>query len=180
MKRLLNIFLILSVFQWTHHAVAATACSDEIADTVATLRKSFGLSVIDIRLPEEDVCAQMNDLASQVSLRDALTSAVTSFLTDATDIGSALELALELAFEEHHLPYTEPVPENVSVRAKEILLDRMNRADSYLELARQDEVLDSTFAVKDNWIVRMRLPVFSDDFYWAVVDRAGKKPTLNY
>jgi len=140
------------------------------------LIKEFGVIGINLDITETEVTVQMHNPSNQVCFERALRQAVNSFFEDYKDPQSPLSVILR----NMGVPTDNSSGSDVK-QAKRKLLQLMNMPGSLLLLVREDGPNQANHGerVKDNWVFYLRLN-YSNQAYWAVVDRSGKNPVYNY
>lgn len=144
------------------------------------LKTEFHLTQLTVDFDASEICEQMMRFGNSVGFEAAVREAMQSFLNDARDSESPLALSLGMAFDEARQDWQEPVPPAVMRRAREILIDHLDRPTTTLRLLKVDETPEHGESVSANWIFLVRIRDLSDHLQWAVVDRAGQKGTNNY
>ncbi len=144
------------------------------------IRNNYRLPNVAIAISVEHLCDQIQNLDSNVDFLSSISLALDSFLNDASDIESPLSIATDLAFDDLGINHTFPIPDNVKARAKEILVDHLNRSSTKIELLSRSETPEGGEVVDDNWILHLRVSELSDHSFWSIVHRSGKVRAYNY
>ena len=146
----------------------------------AIVHNEYNLPNATVAISVEALCDQIQNLDSNIDFLSSVSLALNSFLNDASDIESPLAIATELAFNDLGISYIIPIPDNVKLRAKEILITHLNKPSAKIELLPRSETPEGGEAVDDNWILHLRIAELSDHSFWSVVHRSGRVRAYNY
>jgi len=158
----------------------SSTCLTQLAAAEAEVRNEFRLSKLTIDLAPEETCAQIDQIANTVSIKDALVAGMRSFLRDGSHSESPYALAMHLAFDRLDVAWTDPAPPAVTRSARISLTKHVNREGSVLRVLGRDEVPEGGESVDANWIFALKIPSQSDHLHWAVIERSGEAAAYNY
>lgn len=138
------------------------------------LIKEFGVTGINLDMPEAQIGAQINNNPGGLSPEQALRFALNSFLTDYSDRTSPLAGILS------GMGASKPTRAQLKLAAA-YLIQLMNMPGSSLRLVWEGGPKQAARGEKvyDNWIFNLRLSGY-DYSYWAVAGRSGNNPVYNY
>ncbi|MDD2805639.1 MAG: hypothetical protein PHV33_08800 [Elusimicrobiales bacterium] len=146
---------------------------DSEADPAAILSE-FGVTGVTLDMPAAEIARQEKHGA--LPFDRALRAALGSFLNDYSDPESPLCVVLS------NLDASCDKPAKGELAAaKKKLLSLMNLRASTLRLVREggEHQPEQGETVRANWVFNLYLD-YSDHGFWAIVDRAGRKPAYNY
>ena len=137
------------------------------------LIKEFNITGITVDIPESEVIRQDRVYNNAFGFEHAFRLALTSFLEDYKNQDSALSNTLR------KIGAPGAPSKNDLKRARQLMLDTMNRPDSRIALVSPFRLYqpENGEAVAASWVFYLRL---GDKSYWAIVDRTGEKSAYNY
>ena len=140
------------------------------AERVAQILTDFELDQMRTRFPADDIDLQERTYPGAVDFPQALTEAIISFLEDGSDLESPRSLASDV----RDGPCLE-----ADLRARVRCF--LNRDTALLELYGSEGFApENREPIEQNWIFVLRAESLSDHIQWAIIDRAGVRPTYNY
>ena len=152
-------------------------------EMIDTLKSELGVPDLVIDIKSADIAA-LTTPETKLSFLEALRSAIESFIEDGTKSESPLWIVQEL-------PKEYGLPDNVDAQtASEKVRELLNQCSLTLKTEPEDSsdewagqvMFDETgekFGTSNYWIFELSKSQFTDINY-AVVDKAGIKPTLNW
>lgn len=145
-----------------------------IQATAESVLAEYGLPNVTLELNPAVIDRQSKLPGNTVDFEAALRASLDSFLSDFDDVESPLGIVL------NDLPGSWPPSAETIAIAKAQVIDHANRPTSKLRVLNLDDRPEGGESTRDNWIVSLYMDSLSDHSHWALVDRAGEKPTFNY
>lgn len=149
---------------------SAPSSPSGLGQVVDSVLADMGLSRMRVDIDMAELEAQVSGLNNTVGFEAALRDALDSFLTDGDDIESPLGLVTELNY-------------GAGLTRDELLgkvRELLNSPSTTLRVNARTNPPEHGESVEDNWVIRLSVPDLGDHGHWAIVDRAGNRPTYNY
>lgn len=170
----------LADVQESNSARTGTPCVTQAHSGARQFMTDLHLSSVQVDVPVGFVCEQSDEITSSVDFVTAVGLATESLLRDGRHIESILALATMVAFEELGVPWQEPAPESVRVRADQLVAEHLSSEKTRVRMMPVGATAEDGEEVARNWIFRIKVPTLSDHIHWVIVDRSGQKPAYNY
>lgn len=151
-----------------------------IQEEINQLKSDYQLPKLQINASDAEIAAQ-SKLDGGISFIHALSKAINSFIYDGADIDSPFGL---IRNDPGSFDLTYPADEDDISEKIQFYLNMDNASITLLVLDpdaidRRQFMPERGEQISDNWIFRLESQM-SSDLHWAIIDRQGLRPTINY